>query len=184
MIINSKSKPTIFIIFGGTGDLNSRKLAPALYNLFLDNWLPDQFSIIGTGRTKYSDEDYRTGLLEDINQFSRSGKADDAKWAEFASHIFYQVSDLTKIETYQQFGERIKNHQDEWQKTATVIFYLAVSPNFFKVIAENINACKLADDVENTRLVIEKPFGKRPEVRNGFEQPFGWHVRGKTDLSY
>jgi glucose-6-phosphate 1-dehydrogenase len=154
-----KSKPTIFIIFGGTGDLNSRKLAPALYNLFLDNWLPTDFSIIGTGRTQYTEEDYRKNILEDINHFSRTGHADPARWEEFSSHIFYQVSDLKKIETYQEFGQRIKKHQDEWNSIATVIFYLAVSPNFFKIIAENIAACKLAEDADNTRIVIEKPFG-------------------------
>ena len=53
-----------------------RKLAPALYNLFLDGWLPANFSIIGTGRTKFTDEAYREKLLEGINSFSRSGKAD------------------------------------------------------------------------------------------------------------
>lgn len=159
MSIDSKSKPTIFVIFGGTGDLNSRKLAPALYNLFLDNWLPKNFSIIGTGRTKYAEEEYRNTILEDINQFSRSGNADPAKWQEFAEHIYYQVSDLNKLETYQEFGQRIKKHQDDWQVPATVIFYLAVSPNFFKIIAENIAACKLAEDADNTRIVIEKPFG-------------------------
>src|SRR5438128_4322591 len=131
MSIDSKSKPTIFIIFGGTGDLNARKLAPALYNLYLDNWLPENFSIIGTGRTKYSEEDYRNTILDDINHFSRSGHADPAKWQEFAQHIFYQSSDLTQQKTYEEFGERIKKHQDEWQTAATVIFYLAVSPNFF-----------------------------------------------------
>ena len=56
---NSKSEPTIFIIFGGTGDLNYRKLAPALYNLFLDGWLPQHFSIIGTGRSKLTDDEYK-----------------------------------------------------------------------------------------------------------------------------
>lgn len=159
MSIDSKCKPTIFIIFGGTGDLNARKLAPALYNLYLDNWLPEHFSIIGTGRSKFSEEEYRNTILDEINNFSRTGKADPAKWQEFATHIFYQVSDLNKIETYQEFGQRIKTHQDEWQTNATIIFYLAVAPNFFKVIAENIAACKLAEDAENTRIVIEKPFG-------------------------
>src|SRR4051812_17367549 len=159
MTIDSKSRPTIFIIFGGTGDLNSRKLAPALYNLFLDDWLPEQFAIIGTGRTKFSDDDYRKTIHDDINQFSRSGAVDEAKWDQFASHIYYQSSDLTKQETYQEFGQRIKKHEEEWKVTATVIFYLAVSPNFFKVIAENIAACKLAEDPECSRIVIEKPFG-------------------------
>lgn len=39
--------PTILFIFGGSGDLTNRKLIPALYNLYLDNYLPQKFIIIG-----------------------------------------------------------------------------------------------------------------------------------------
>ncbi|MBS1504724.1 MAG: glucose-6-phosphate dehydrogenase, partial [Bacteroidetes bacterium] len=71
MSSNPNSAPTIFIIFGGTGDLNARKIMPALYNLYLDGWMPAQFSIVGTGRTPLTDEQFRNNMLEDINQFSR-----------------------------------------------------------------------------------------------------------------
>ncbi|MDB5116654.1 MAG: glucose-6-phosphate 1-dehydrogenase [Mucilaginibacter sp.] len=154
-----KSDPTIFIIFGGTGDLNARKLAPALYNLFLDGWLPKQFSIIGTGRTKLTDEQFRKNLNEDINNFSRSGKADKAKWAEFEKSVFYQVSDAKDAETYKEFGKRIDAHNAEWQTRANVIYYLAVSPSFFPIITSNLAKANLTTDVEKTRIVIEKPFG-------------------------
>jgi glucose-6-phosphate 1-dehydrogenase len=153
-----KSQPTIFIIFGGTGDLNSRKLAPALYNLFLEGWLPDDFSIIGTGRTPLTDDDFKEKILEGINSFSRSGKAADDKWAEFSKHLYYQVSDIKDAETYKEFGVRIDNHNAEWGTKANVIYYLAVSPNFFPIIAENISKSNLQDP-EKTRIVIEKPFG-------------------------
>ena len=89
-----KTQPTVFVIFGGTGDLASRKLAPALYNLFLDGWLPEKFSIIGTGRTPLSDDEFRENLLSDINKFSRSGVAVKEKWEEFSKNIFYQASDI------------------------------------------------------------------------------------------
>jgi glucose-6-phosphate 1-dehydrogenase len=81
------------------GDLNSRKIAPALYNLFLDGWMPKQFSIIGTGRTKLTDEQFRANLHNDINQFSRSGKTDDKKWAEFekTSTTRYQMLPMPKL---------------------------------------------------------------------------------------
>ncbi|MDB4925854.1 glucose-6-phosphate dehydrogenase [Mucilaginibacter sp.] len=154
-----KSDPTIFIIFGGTGDLNSRKLAPALYNLFLDGWLPQQFSIIGTGRTKLTDEQFRANLLEDINNFSRSGKAVKAKWDEFEKNIYYQVSDAKDAETYKEFGKRVEAHNAEWKTRANVIYYLAVSPSFFPIITSNLAKAKLTTDVERTRIVIEKPFG-------------------------
>lgn len=154
-----QNQPTIFIIFGGTGDLNLRKLTPALFNLFLDNRMPDQFSIIGTGRTKFDDEEYRHTLLKGINQFSRSGKATPADWEAFSKHIFYQISDLKDAKTYKEFGVKIRNHEADWKQPAHVIYYLAVSPNYFQIIAENIASNKLSDNPENTRIVIEKPFG-------------------------
>jgi glucose-6-phosphate 1-dehydrogenase len=42
--------PTLLVIFGAAGDLTWRKLVPALYSLYLDDWLPEQFSIIGIDR--------------------------------------------------------------------------------------------------------------------------------------
>jgi glucose-6-phosphate 1-dehydrogenase len=121
--------------------------------------LPDQFSIIGTGRTQLSDEQFRGNLLKDINQFSRSGKAVKEKWDEFEKNIYYQVCDVKDADTYKDFGTRIDKHNAEWQTKANVIYYLAVSPNFFPIIASNISKAKLAVDTEKTRIVIEKPFG-------------------------
>ncbi len=154
-----KSQPTIFIIFGATGDLNRRKIIPALYNLFLDNWLPDEFAIIGAARTKLTDDEFRDKLLDGINLFSRKRKADTNKWAEFSSHVFYQKADLNDTDAYKEFGKRIFNYKQEWKQEPHVIYYLAVSPNFFPIIAENISKNKLADKPNTTRIVIEKPFG-------------------------
>jgi glucose-6-phosphate 1-dehydrogenase len=155
---STKNQPTIFIIFGGTGDLNARKLAPALYNLFLDNWLPKQFAIIGTGRTKLTDDDFRKKLMDDINQFSRSGKVEKKKWDEFSANLFYQVSDINDSETYKEFGKTVEAKNKEWDTKANVIYYMAVSPNFFPIISTNISKAGLADP-DHTRIVIEKPFG-------------------------
>ena len=48
------------IIFGASGDLTKRKLMPALYSLYRDKRLTGDFSILGIGRTIYSDENYRS----------------------------------------------------------------------------------------------------------------------------
>jgi glucose-6-phosphate 1-dehydrogenase len=154
-----KSQPTIFFIFGGTGDLNLRKITPALYNLYLDNWLPDEFAIVATARTKFTDDEFRQKLLNGVNQFSRNGKADEGKWAKFSSHIFYQIADVNVGETYIEFGSRIQNYKEEWKQEPQIIYYLAVAPKFFPIIAENIAKNKLADNPDTTRVVIEKPFG-------------------------
>jgi glucose-6-phosphate 1-dehydrogenase len=170
MNTNEKIQPTIFVIFGGTGDLNARKLAPALYNLYLEGWLPKQFSIIGTGRTKLKDEEFRANLLKDINQFSRSGKVKPEQWDIFSQSLFYQASDLNDAETYKEFGVRIQQHEAEWHTRANVIYYLAVAPNFFPIIAENLAKSKLTKDSERTRIVIEKPFGHDLESAKSLNQ--------------
>ena len=43
MSLPSQHEPTVIVIFGASGDLTQRKVVPALYNLFLDHWLPERF---------------------------------------------------------------------------------------------------------------------------------------------
>lgn len=160
MITNIKEHPYIIILFGATGDLTSRKIIPALYNLFLDNWLPDQFVIIGCSFVKISDDEFRNNLLEGTNQNSRKGKVEDKKWLEFASRIFYQVADFNDTDSYRSFKTTIDNYQSEWKKEAQIIFYLAVAPKFFGIIADNISKNNLTGTTDNTRIVVEKPFGR------------------------
>ena len=50
------SDPCTIVIVGATGDLTARKLVPALFNLYLNDGLPDSFSIVGCGRTKLNDQ--------------------------------------------------------------------------------------------------------------------------------
>ena len=52
------------IIFGASGDLTKRKLMPALYSLYREKRLTGEFSILGIGRTVYSDYNYRSYILE------------------------------------------------------------------------------------------------------------------------
>ena len=61
------------VIFGGLGDLATRKLVPALYNLYLRRLLPAGFAMIGIGRTDPGgDEGYRTELRKRCELFSRT----------------------------------------------------------------------------------------------------------------
>jgi glucose-6-phosphate 1-dehydrogenase len=64
------------VIFGAGGDLTRRKLAPALYDLFLDHYLPERFAIIGIDLQPLNDERFRERMREGVGQFSRRGKVD------------------------------------------------------------------------------------------------------------
>lgn len=156
---NKESNSAIFIIFGGTGDLSHRKIFPALYNLFLEDRLPKKLAIIGSGRSKLTDAKYRSTLLDAVNEFSRRGKAKKEDWDEFASKITYQAVNIKDISEYSAFKERIEAIQQEWKEKPSIIYYCAVSPEFFCTIAENISKSKLENNEDTTRIVIEKPFG-------------------------
>lgn len=158
-ISNKKTQSTIFLIFGGTGDLTKRKIMPALYNLFLDNWLPENFAIIGSSSSEMSDDKYRNELLTAVNQFSRKGKTKKEDWAKFSSHISFQSADITDSSAFDCFGSQIEKIKKEWNETPSIIYYCAVAPQFFSIIAENIAKAKLENDLKTTRIIIEKPFG-------------------------
>lgn len=159
-ISEKELNPTIFIIFGGTGDLCRRKIIPALYNLFLENRLCQNFAIIGTGRSELTDAKYRNILLDAVDEFSRRGNAKREDWAKFASNISYQIANIKDASEYKEFGTRINTLKEDWKQVPSIVYYCAVAPDLFCTIAENISKSKLENDQDTTRIIIEKPFGR------------------------
>ncbi|MEJ7558987.1 MAG: glucose-6-phosphate dehydrogenase [Pedobacter sp.] len=164
MKTNINLNPTIVVIFGGTGDLNLRKLAPALYNLYSDSYMPEKYAIIGTARKPLNDEEFRASLKEGVNTFSRSGKVKDDKWSDFSNQIYYTPVDVESPETFGKLKELIEKYQGEFGPKTQVLYYLAVAPNLFPMIAKCLADHGLAGTEETTRIVIEKPFGRDLET--------------------
>ena len=61
------------VIFGATGDLTGRKLMPALYNLFVESLLPEDFAVIGYSRTEMSTDEFREHQAANVAKYSRTG---------------------------------------------------------------------------------------------------------------
>ncbi|HWB65190.1 MAG TPA: glucose-6-phosphate dehydrogenase [Chitinophagales bacterium] len=154
-----KTEPVILVIFGITGDLTWRKLIPALYNLFLDDQMPEKFSIIGVGRKAISEENFRKHLLEGIDKFSRSGKANRKQWNEFINNFNYFKGGLEDHTTYQRLGKHAAAIEKEWGARTNRVFYMAVPPVYFEQIAKGIGKAGLCKNEQTDRIVIEKPFG-------------------------
>ncbi len=124
-------EPTVFVIFGGAGDLTYRKLIPALFDLSQDRSMPADFSVIAVDRVDSSDEKLRRRLHDGVNQFSRFGKAKSAVWNHFAQHIHYQKGDFKKLQTYSDLGRWCAKLEKEWGTKAHRIFYMATPPSMF-----------------------------------------------------
>jgi glucose-6-phosphate 1-dehydrogenase len=151
--------PTIFVIFGGGGDLTWRKLIPALFDLSQDRSLPDKFAIIAVDRVKLSDDQLRKHLQDGVNQFSRFGNAKAAAWNQFAPHIQYQQGDFKKLSTYAALRSECGRLEKTWGTKAHRIYYMATPPSMFGEIPKYLGKAGLARDREWARIVIEKPIG-------------------------
>ena len=155
----SKIGPTIIIILGATGDLTWRKLAPAIYNLWLDSWIPEEFAVIGISRDKYTSPEFEKHLHEGVDKFSRRGKTKKNEWNIFAKYLTFQQGEFNDASTYAAIKKQINVLEKTWNATANRIFYLAVPPNAFEEISMNIGSSGLAENNLKSRIVVEKPFG-------------------------
>jgi glucose-6-phosphate 1-dehydrogenase len=147
------------IIFGAGGDLCRRKLIPALYNLFLTGNLPGKFFITAVDHNTIKEDAYKKHLLEGINEFSRTGKADKTAWKNFSSRIHYQQGDFTDPALYSSLSKILDGHDSQTRQRSNRLFYFSVSPRFIEIIADGLYKNKIAAKKESDRIIIEKPFG-------------------------
>ncbi|GCL70676.1 glucose-6-phosphate dehydrogenase [Paenibacillus naphthalenovorans] len=148
-----------FVLFGSTGDLAKRKLFPALYNLFLEQKLPQAFSVINLGRKPLSDEEFQAYVEQSLDTFSRRKPEDRSQVEPFLRNFRYLDMDVTKPEGYRELLKRIEEREKELNIPENRMFYLSVAPEFFDVIALNIKESGLGSGRGWKRLIIEKPFG-------------------------
>ena len=149
--------PCVMVIFGASGDLNRRKLMPALYRLAQERLLPPAFCILGNSRQPMTDEHFRTEMRSSVEQFD--APVDAAVWRKFEDCLFYVQGASTDPGTYQQMAQRLGELDRDRGTRSNRIFYLAVPPSLVLGIAENLHAAGLSKSAGWTRIIIEKPFG-------------------------
>lgn len=156
-----KNQPTIFFIFGATGDLAKKRIFPALYKLFISGLLPTKFKIVGTGRTQFSNDEFRSYVenfleVEDASIFNN-----------FAREIDYLVLDIAQNVNLTAIKDSIKQFEKTAGDCPKVIYYMAIIPGIFSQAIENIGQNKLnvscTSHESKPRLIIEKPFGANLE---------------------
>ncbi|MBS0210804.1 MAG: glucose-6-phosphate dehydrogenase [Planctomycetes bacterium] len=149
--------PHSIVIFGASGDLTSRKLIPALYQLFRKKRLPEETRIIGTSRTAYSHDAWRDKLAETTKQFA--AKDFDAElWKKFAANIFYHAGNLDSVDDMQGLENALR--EVEGNTPTARVYYLATAPQFHEGTVSKLGALGMASEAQSTRrVVIEKPFG-------------------------
>lgn len=147
------------VVFGGTGDLAHRKLAPAIYNLHIQGSLPQNFALVGIGRKQKSDEQFRHELAESVNKYS-SSSWDDKKWEELSVRLYYHQGDIRYADSYAALKEKIEVCKRANEENNNILYYLALAPTLFAPVVENLKNLGIAEMEKGwQRIMIEKPFG-------------------------
>ncbi|MEQ9459491.1 MAG: glucose-6-phosphate dehydrogenase [Phycisphaeraceae bacterium] len=171
------SQKCLVVIFGASGDLTKRKLIPALYTLWKNGTLPENFGVVGIARTKYGDQDYRDELY-DFDPKAYDG--DRARYDEFAQRVHYVSGDSTRSEDWPDIEKQLCGLAQEHGTGDNILFYLSLAPQFFEPVIKNIGRsglvaegrryCSLGADKPWQRIVIEKPFGSDPKTAASLNQ--------------
>jgi glucose-6-phosphate 1-dehydrogenase len=149
--------PNTIVIFGASGDLTSRKLIPAIYQLSRKGRLPAGSRIVGFSRTEMTDDEWRAKLHETTAKFVGAG-FDEKAWAALAESIHYYPGDVDDDARIGELAAYLD--QLEGGKDATRVYYLATAPRFFEPTIEALGRAGLADESRAPRrIVVEKPFG-------------------------
>ncbi|MGH8021585.1 MAG: glucose-6-phosphate dehydrogenase, partial [Opitutaceae bacterium] len=155
--------PTVVVIFGASGDLTARKLIPAIYNLACDNLLPSDFHLVGFGRSKVPDEEFRKLAEEAITQFSRRAYQDEI-WKRIAERTFYEQGGYDEADAFKQLCKRIESIEKDLGHPVQSLFYVSTPPSVFQPILENLGSSGLAGrhvgSEKASKVIIEKPFGR------------------------
>ncbi|MEO5798078.1 MAG: glucose-6-phosphate dehydrogenase [Gemmatimonadales bacterium] len=148
------------VIFGATGDLARRKLLPALYGLQCAGGMNCCCEIIGTGRTRLTDEQFRGRVREALAESNDWIEANDSRWQGFERRLHYIVGDPNDAAFY----TRLAADMDARRRAGANpnrLFYVATPSSSARSIIEGLGASGLARNKAGwSRLVLEKPFGR------------------------
>jgi glucose-6-phosphate 1-dehydrogenase len=147
------------VIFGATGDLMKRKLAPALFRLAGAGGPGVSFHIVGVAADEMSTEQYRAQLYESVRASSDVAELDEREWISFAERVFYVSGDLTSPKVYEDLAVRLLSLA-AGGASANHLFYCSTPPSLAGAIVAGLGGAGLASEEKGwSRIILEKPFG-------------------------
>ncbi len=172
------AEPFTAVVFGATGDLTARKLAPALFRLWRAGFFAAPFAVVGVGRRQKDDAQFRAELRDAAR--SLAGVEAGAEWDRFGGWVFYHRADFTAADSYQGLAGRLAEVEAGRGNPGNRLYYLATDPDYVPGIVERLSAAGLLGSGAGgpwARVVVEKPFGHDLASALDLDQLLLRHVR-------
>jgi len=152
--------PCGLVIFGVTGDLSTKKLMPAVYDLANRGLLPPGFSLVGYARRDWADQDFAQIVHDAVKAHSRTEFRQEV-WDQLAEGFRFVSGDFADDVAFDQLGQTIEDLDRLRGTKGNHAFYLSIPPRFFSDVVGQLKEHGLAQPREGSwrRVVVEKPFG-------------------------
>jgi glucose-6-phosphate 1-dehydrogenase len=154
--------PTVFVLYGATGDLARRMVLPAFFQLAQHGLLPADWRLIGNGRGDVSHEDFAERVHDSLAEFGPLGEeGGDAAgaWEDFRSRLRFAGGGFA-VEDPGSLLDVIGQARADLGEDAQLVHYLAIPPGAFAGTTRSLAQHGLA---KGSRVVYEKPYGTSPE---------------------
>lgn len=152
-------EPTDIVIFGASGDLTSRKLIPALFNLERKGRIKPGSRIVGFSRTPMTHDAFRDHLYQHARDLL-GAECDASCWRAFAQSVFYHRGDIGRPDDFRSLDGFLAGPVGQSPPPTARLYYLATGPEFYAPAVAHLGAAGMANEAKGPRrIVIEKPFG-------------------------
>jgi glucose-6-phosphate 1-dehydrogenase len=159
------ASPCVLVLFGVTGDLASKKLLPAVYDLANRGLLPPGFSLVGFARRDWEDEDFAKLTHDAIKAHARTPFRETV-WQQLSEGVRFVPGEFADDEAFDRLAETVAQLDTERGTGGNYCFYLSVPPKAFPQVVRQLERSGLSTPPEGDprnrpwrRVVIEKPFG-------------------------
>ncbi|MFC5062517.1 glucose-6-phosphate dehydrogenase [Actinomycetospora atypica] len=168
MTDSGATPPTVFVLFGASGDLAARLVLPAFYRLAQEDLLPAAWQLIGSGRRELSDDDFRDHVRSKLDEFGP--KPEDGPWEEFSQRLRF-ASNGFSVDDPGELVDAVARAEEELgdgdPSSVQRVHYLGVPPTAFEPTTNALGAHGLD---ERSRIVFEKPFGTSLESFHSLDE--------------
>ncbi|MEO7151793.1 MAG: glucose-6-phosphate dehydrogenase [Burkholderiaceae bacterium] len=134
------------VVFGASGDLASKKIFPALYDMCRRGAL--EVPVIGVAASTWSTEQLRAHARDSIEQSAAA--VDRPSLDRLLPMLQYVSGNYNDASTFELLRRSLRGAQRP-------AFYLAIPPALFATVIQGL---KTAGVAAGGRLIVEKPFGR------------------------
>jgi glucose-6-phosphate 1-dehydrogenase len=157
--------PCVLVMFGVTGDLASKKLLPAVYDLANRGLLPPGFSLVGFARRDWVDEDFAKVAYDAVKLHSRTPFRETV-WQQVCEGVRFVSGEFADDHAFDELAKTVADLDAQRGTGGNCAFYLSVPPKAFPLVIQQLKRSGLSEPGGSAagprpwrRVVIEKPFG-------------------------